>query len=116
IVEFVTIRLPDSCHPHLHRRMWGLAGAPDAEDGANALRAIHAFAVPTRSANETIGGLWRIDTHTTSGQVHMHSIVAHRDTAAQARYRQRLRHGFEQQAHRRGWRSLPVVGAFGISV
>lgn len=112
IVVFQTIILPEHARPTIGRmRMWGLAGSPDAQDGAKTLRDIQRAALPTKGSSGRLGGFWVLQAHD-SNQLHMHSHVAFRSQQEFEAYQQRLKSAYADHTYQ--YRNFRVVGAFGV--
>lgn len=112
IVVFQTIILPEHVRPTMRRmRLWGLAGSPDAQDGAKTLRDIQRAALPTKGSSRRLGGFWVLQAHD-SNQLHMHSHVAFRTQQEFEIYQQRLKAAYADHTYQ--YRHFRVVGAFGV--
>lgn len=112
IVCFLTIVLPTHARPTLSRsKYWGLAGSPDAAQGAETLLSIFRSAKPKKNVSSQLGGVWRLQEHD-SDQVHLHGVIAFKDRQVIAQFLAKLETEFEAKTYQ--LRNLKVIAGFGV--
>lgn len=113
-VVYLTIILPRSARPSTSsKRIWGLAGSPDAAKGAEVLLKIQRAALPSKHSSKLVAGFWRLQLHDCE-QVHLHAPLAFPNLQEFELYLQRLNDAYFK--HTNSLRNLKIIGGFGIGL
>lgn len=107
IVRVYTICLPAGYHPS-SEAYFGLADSPDADEAAQALRAIVADAMPSRGATARLAGVRRIELHA-SGTPHCNLVMGFRSHEDATRFETRLKAAYLSRTYHK-WNVRVVAG------